>query len=83
MTARLRDDASAATPLPPPVSKPVDDATSSTTPQGGDEVAAEVPRETGDATPAEAEPDPPATYEKHDVGIDEMWKPEHRGKFAP
>jgi hypothetical protein len=40
-------------------------------------------RETGDATPAEAEPDPPATYEKHNVGIDEMWKPEHRGKFAP
>jgi hypothetical protein len=83
VTARLRDDASAATPLPPPANKPVDHATPSTTPHGGDDVAAEVPRETGDATPAEAEPDPPATYEKHDVGIDEMWKPEHRGKFAP
>jgi hypothetical protein len=22
-------------------------------------------------------------YETHDVGVDEMWKPENRGKWAP
>jgi hypothetical protein len=32
---------------------------------------------------SEAEPEPHATYEMDDIGIDEMWKPEHKGKWAP
>jgi len=88
MTARLRDDASAATPLPPAAREPNDDA-APTTPQGGDGVAGrlaeEAPREPEEATQAEAEGEHEAhaTYEMHDIGIDEMWKPEHEGKWAP
>jgi hypothetical protein len=89
MTARLRDDASAATPLPPAAREPNDDA-ASTTPQGGDGVAGRLAeeaalREPEEATQAEAEAEPEAhaSYEMHDIGIDEMWKPKHKGKWAP
>ncbi|HET7051703.1 MAG TPA: hypothetical protein VFI54_25760 [Solirubrobacteraceae bacterium] len=94
MTARLRDDASAATPLPPAAREQLDDATPAT-PQGGDGVAGrlaeEAPREAEEATQAEAAPvsegepasETDAHYETHDVGIDEMWKPENRGRWAP
>ncbi len=90
MTARLRKEALGATPSPPAAqdAEPIVDATP-VTPQGGDGVASQGAEETS-REPEEApqrgvapEADPPATYETHDVGIDEMWKPEHRGKWAP
>jgi hypothetical protein len=31
----------------------------------------------------EAEAEAHAKYELHDIGIDEMWKPENKGKWAP
>jgi hypothetical protein len=84
-TARLRKDASisGATPPPPaaPQADPIVDATP-VTPQGGEGVATRDAQEAPQAPP-EAEPEPHATYETHDVGIDEMWKPENRGKWAP
>jgi hypothetical protein len=92
MTARLRDDASAATPLPPAARESNVDG-SPATPQGGHGVAGrlaeEAPREPEEATQPEAAPvseaerEPHATYEMHDIGIDEMWKPEHKGKWGP
>jgi hypothetical protein len=30
-----------------------------------------------------SEAEPHAMYEMHDIGIDEMWRPEHKGKWAP
>jgi hypothetical protein len=90
MTARLRKDALGTTP-PPPAAQDADPLVDAlpVTPQGGGGVAAqgvgEAPRVAEEAPqpPAESAPEPPATYEVHDVGIDEMWKPEHRGKWAP
>ncbi|MGZ4253917.1 MAG: hypothetical protein ACXVR2_11775 [Solirubrobacteraceae bacterium] len=95
-TARLRKDASGATSPPPaaPHADPIVDATA-VTPQGGGGVAArrveEAPREVEEATQAEAAPvsegeptsETGAHYETHDVGIDEMWKLENRGRWAP
>jgi hypothetical protein len=89
MTARLRDDASAATPLPPAAQEPPVVAGEPAPPQGGPGVTSpgseEAPREPEEATQAEAEAEREAhaTYEMHDIGIDEMWKPEHKGKWAP
>jgi hypothetical protein len=54
------------------------------TPQGGEGGAT---READEATQPDAAPvaeaEAHASYEMHDIGIDEMWKPEHKGKWAP
>ena len=89
MTDRLRSDAQGATPGPPAAHEPPVVAGEPAPPQGGPGVTSpgseEAHREPEEATQAdaEAEPEPHATYEMHDIGIDEMWKPEHKGKWAP
>jgi hypothetical protein len=92
MTARLRNDASgtdvSGTPPPPPAAQEADPIVHATpvTPQGGEGGAT---RDAEEATQPdavlvpEAEAEAHATYELHDIGIDEMWKPEHKGKWAP
>ena len=86
MTGRLRKDASISGAPPPtpaaPEADPIAEATP-VTPQRGEGVATRDAAEAPQTQPQEAEPEPAATYETHDVGIDEMWKPEHRGKWAP
>jgi hypothetical protein len=88
-TARLRKDALGTTPSPPAAQERSVVEGEPAPPQGGDGVASqgaeEAPREPEEATQAdaEAEPEPHATYEMHDIGIDEMWKPEHKGKWGP
>jgi hypothetical protein len=89
MTARLRKEALGATPSPPPAqdAHPIVEAIP-VTPQGGEGVASQGSDDAplgAEETPqpsADSAPESPATYETHDVGIDEMWKPEHRGKWA-
>jgi hypothetical protein len=91
MTARMRRDASGATPLPPasgasgttpsppaaPDAEPIVDATQQT-PQGGDGVAT---RDAEEAPPDSETAEPGVQYESSDVGIDEMWKAENRGRW--
>jgi hypothetical protein len=78
-TARMRRDASGATPLPPAAqgADPIVDATP-VTPQGGDGVA------TRDAEPAPQTSDgddDQVRFSRSDIGVEEMHKDEHRGKF--
>jgi hypothetical protein len=90
MTARLRKDALgtgvSGTPPPPPAAQEADPIVHATpvTPQGGEGGAT---RDADEATQPDAAPvaaaEPHASYEMHDIGIDEMWKPEHKGKWAP
>ena len=90
VTARLRNDASgtgvSGTPPPPPAAQEADPIVHATpvTPQGGEGGATRDADEAAqpDAVPV-SEAEPHATYEMHDIGIDEMWKPEHKGKWAP
>jgi hypothetical protein len=94
MTTRLRKDASGTTPVPPaaPEADPIVDATP-VTPQGGTGAAT---RDAETAPQAQASPEPAGAQlppeggdidevhsTTHDVGVDEMWKPENRGKWAP
>jgi hypothetical protein len=95
MTTRLRKDALGTTPGPPAAQERSVVEGEPAPPQGGTRVAAqgadEAPREAEEAARAEAAPvserepcsEGDAHYETHDVGIDEMWKPENRGKWAP
>ena len=90
MTARLRKDALGTAPSPPAAqdAHPIVEA-SPVTPQGGGGVVAQgvddAPREVGEAPQPSAESvsEPPATCETHDVGIEDMSKPENRGRWAP
>jgi hypothetical protein len=92
-TTRLRKDAMDTTPAPPAAQEadPIVDATP-VTPQGGDGVvsqgAEDHPREPAEATQAEGEPvpekdDAEVRFNTSDVGIEEMYKDEHRGEFEP
>jgi hypothetical protein len=85
-TARLRKDASISGTTPPPPAAPDTDPTvdaTPVTPQGGGGVATRDAHEAPQAQPEEADPEPDANYNTHDVGIDEMWRPENRGRWAP
>jgi hypothetical protein len=94
-TERLRKDALGTTPSPPAAQERSVVEAEPAPPQGGAGVVAqgaeEAPREPEEATQADAAPTPAseptsktdAHYETHDVGIDEMWKPENRGRWAP
>ncbi|MGZ4198471.1 MAG: hypothetical protein ACXVSJ_18810 [Solirubrobacteraceae bacterium] len=84
MTTRMQRDAAGTTPSPPaaPRADPIVDATPVTR-QGGYGVA------TRDVEEAPQDPEPESDaddvsevqYETSDVGIDEMWKPENRGRW--
>jgi hypothetical protein len=92
MTDRLRKEAQgtgvSGTPPPPSAAQEADPIVHATpvTPQGGEGAAtrdADEAAQPDAAALSETEPEPHATYEMHDIGIDEMWKPEHKGKWAP
>jgi hypothetical protein len=94
VTAHLRKEALGTTPAPPAAQERSVIEGVPAPPQGGDGVASQgpeqAPREHEEATQDEAAPalDEPASetgaqYETHDVGIDEMWKPENKDRWAP
>jgi hypothetical protein len=77
-TARMRSDASGATPLPPAANEAsVVDATPAP-PQGGEGVAA---RDAEQAPQASDGDDDEVRFNRSDIGVEEMHKDEHRGKF--
>jgi hypothetical protein len=84
MTTRMQRDASGTTPVPRAAQEadPIVDA-APVTPQEGTGVAArgveEAPQGSEPETDAEVVHE--VTYESSDVGIDEMWKPENKGRW--
>jgi hypothetical protein len=91
MTLRMRNDASGAAPLPPTApAQPMVQAQSAP-PQGGTGAATrdaqEAPQPAADPQPTPAstadEDEGEASYKVFDIGIDEMHKPENRGRFKP
>jgi hypothetical protein len=90
-TERLRKDASISGATPSPPAAPEADPTlraTPVTPQGGAGVETRDAEEAAQTEPAPVPQSEPTSetdvhYETHDVGVDEMWKPEHRGRWAP
>lgn len=78
-TARMRSDASGATPVPAAAqAEPMVKALSAP-PQAAPKPEADA--EEPEAEPADDSADSEVQYEVSDVGIDEMWKPENRGRW--
>jgi hypothetical protein len=67
--------------------EPVADASPEAPAEPGADAAPETPHEDQQVAPRAADEAPEnlesVRYETWDVGIDEMWKPEHRGKWSP
>ena len=94
-TARLRKAALGATPAPPAAPEPSVAAGELAPPQGGPGVTShgsdEAPEQPEEAPQPEAgakpEREPAAETVRYqdtpDIGIEQMWKPEHRGRWAP
>jgi hypothetical protein len=84
-TTRLRNDASGATPLPPAMG--ASDTTPGPPAANEDSVDESQPPPQGGPGVATRDAEEPAhdetevQYETSDVGIDEMWKPENRGRW--
>jgi hypothetical protein len=85
-TARLREDASGATPLPPAAQEadPIVDATP-VTPQGGEGVATRPAEQAalGEGEPMPERDDEDVRFNRSDISIEEMHEDEHRGEFEP